>query len=143
MRILILTAIFNIIIKSLLITVLSIVILGIGKIITLIFPSLTLFQASLFPLVISFIYVIFEGAIEISRSIKSKSDLDSYLFSDLLEEEEEDHEEDRFGKEISDSYYDNKITPLKKDINLNAPCPCGSGKKYKNCCNKKNKNYEE
>lgn len=28
------------------------------------------------------------------------------------------------------------ITPLKKDakIGRNEPCPCGSGKKYKNCC---------
>ena len=27
-----------------------------------------------------------------------------------------------------------QATPVSKDIGRNDPCPCGSGKKYKNCC---------
>ena len=27
-----------------------------------------------------------------------------------------------------------QVTPASKDIGRNDPCPCGSGKKYKNCC---------
>ncbi len=32
-----------------------------------------------------------------------------------------------------------KVDPIKADkpAGRNAPCPCGSGKKYKNCCGKK------
>ncbi len=31
------------------------------------------------------------------------------------------------------------VVNTNKKINRNAPCPCGSGKKYKNCCEKKDK----
>ena len=30
----------------------------------------------------------------------------------------------------------NKNFPSKEKISRNAPCPCGSGKKYKHCCGK-------
>jgi len=40
------------------------------------------------------------------------------------------------------SYKEKSIKPVKK-IGRNDPCPCGSGKKYKNCClKKKNKNLK-
>ncbi len=32
-----------------------------------------------------------------------------------------------------------ELANLKKEIKPNEPCPCGSGKKYKKCCGKKNK----
>jgi hypothetical protein len=121
----------------------SITAVGIGKIITLLFRDLTLFQASLFPAAGGFIYAIIISAGGIAEAIKSKSALDSYLFDDLLNEDDEDYHENEFIKENSEDYYNNKITPLKKESNLNALCPCGSGKKYKNCCKKNNKNHEE
>ncbi|KPA11097.1 YGGT family protein [Candidatus Magnetomorum sp. HK-1] len=35
------------------------------------------------------------------------------------------------------SYHYFKLpAPLQKQVNRNAPCPCGSGKKYKQCCGK-------
>ena len=30
------------------------------------------------------------------------------------------------------------VTPKSKQVGRNDPCPCGSGKKYKNCCGKEN-----
>lgn len=36
----------------------------------------------------------------------------------------------------SEESYEAAIKPYKKKIGRNDPCPCGSGKKYKNCCGK-------
>jgi preprotein translocase subunit SecA len=41
------------------------------------------------------------------------------------------------GKDIVDEAIDKATTPIKRDVpkvGRNQPCPCGSGKKYKNCC---------
>ena len=32
--------------------------------------------------------------------------------------------------------YIKKVRNTEKEIGRNDPCPCGSGKKYKNCCGK-------
>ena len=41
------------------------------------------------------------------------------------------------GEAVTDSNKEKKRTPKKvKKIGRNEPCPCGSGKKYKNCCGK-------
>ena len=39
---------------------------------------------------------------------------------------------------VHDTHIKQKGTPIKADkkIGRNDPCPCGSGKKYKNCCGK-------
>jgi preprotein translocase subunit SecA len=42
-------------------------------------------------------------------------------------------------KDIVDEAIDKATTPIKRDVpkvGRNEPCPCGSGKKYKNCCGK-------
>ena len=39
-------------------------------------------------------------------------------------------------KEIRDNWRKSKIIIKPKKIGRNDPCPCGSGKKYKNCCGK-------
>ena len=48
------------------------------------------------------------------------------------------HEMEHFrGEMILD--HDIKIEPIKREdkkVGRNAPCPCGSGKKYKKCCGK-------
>lgn len=33
-------------------------------------------------------------------------------------------------------YVDGEINPQKSGVGRNAPCPCGSGRKYKQCCDK-------
>lgn len=40
-------------------------------------------------------------------------------------------------KEIRDKWRDSKTYVNKNKIGRNDPCPCGSGKKYKNCCGKR------
>lgn len=40
-------------------------------------------------------------------------------------------------KEIHDKWRDSKTIVKKKKVGRNEPCPCGSGKKYKNCCGRK------
>lgn len=40
-------------------------------------------------------------------------------------------------KEITKSWRESRIVVNKNKIGRNEPCPCGSGKKYKNCCGKK------
>ncbi|MCR3757446.1 SEC-C metal-binding domain-containing protein [Clostridium felsineum] len=39
-------------------------------------------------------------------------------------------------KEIKDSWKNSKTYVNKNKVGRNDPCPCGSGKKYKNCCGK-------
>jgi len=43
------------------------------------------------------------------------------------------HYQDEFGRTAGDLSYLKK-PPLKGKIGVNAPCPCGSGRKYKKCC---------
>lgn len=40
-------------------------------------------------------------------------------------------------KEITKAWRESRIVVNKNKIGRNEPCPCGSGKKYKNCCGKK------
>jgi hypothetical protein len=50
---------------------------------------------------------------------------------------EERSEEDAGGDDYDDDYSeedDGPIMPLPKRAGRNDPCPCGSGRKYKNCC---------
>ena len=39
-------------------------------------------------------------------------------------------------KEITKKFRDDHIFHAEKKVGRNDPCPCGSGKKYKNCCGK-------
>jgi preprotein translocase subunit SecA len=45
-----------------------------------------------------------------------------------------DEEQGREGAEVGDGEKIEPIRNRKERIGRNAPCPCGSGKKYKNCC---------
>ena len=62
-----------------------------------------------------------------------KADAD-YLWS--LEEWNEVLPEER-RKEIYDDYRRSRTVHVEKKPGRNDPCPCGSGKKYKNCCGKR------
>jgi SEC-C motif-containing protein len=46
------------------------------------------------------------------------------------------HERSKFVQEKGQWFYLNGLTelPAQQKISRNAPCPCGSGKKYKKCC---------
>jgi SEC-C motif-containing protein len=46
------------------------------------------------------------------------------------------HERSRFAREGGRWFYldGELLPPLEDKVGRNAPCPCGSGKKYKRCC---------
>jgi SEC-C motif-containing protein len=63
------------------------------------------------------------------------------FFKDKNEKAQIHHERSTFVKENDKWYYfEGKINPkainLMKKVSRNDPCPCGSGKKYKRCCEK-------
>jgi preprotein translocase subunit SecA len=77
--------------------------------------------------------------VELIESIKSE--IIKYLFAVQLRNEEEEKKELEALKaqmeESSKETFTNKEKPIQsKKIPRNAPCPCGSGKKYKHCCGK-------
>ena len=66
----------------------------------------------------------------------------SHALAYLQEEDEEDEDEEDDEDEDDEDDEDEEYPPLRlapdrregKPISRNAPCPCGSGKKYKRCC---------
>ena len=78
----------------------------------------------------------FEGSSMFDEMIYNiKIDTVKFLFHVKLEKAPE---REKVAKETSTNQNDNSVKkqPLKKDqkAGRNDPCPCGSGKKYKNCC---------
>jgi len=78
----------------------------------------------------------FEGSDMFDEMINSiKIDTVKFFFHVEIEKAPE---RERVVKETSTSYDDSsdKKEPIKKEkrVGRNDPCPCGSGKKYKNCC---------
>ena len=77
----------------------------------------------------------FEGSNMFDEMINNiKVDTVKYLFHVQVQMTPE---RERVAKETATNYYTSvKKEPVKKDkkIGRNDPCPCGSGKKYKNCC---------
>src|SRR5438093_10941980 len=59
-----------------------------------------------------------------------------------LQEDDEEDDEDQEDQEDQEDEEDQEYPPLRlapdrnegKPVSRNAPCPCGSGKKYKRCC---------
>ena len=80
----------------------------------------------------------FEGSAMFDEMIKNiKIDTVKFLYHVQVEHAPE---RERIVKETSTNYGEGsgetKKTPVKKEpkVGRNDPCPCGSGKKYKNCC---------
>ena len=54
-----------------------------------------------------------------------------------LQEEDEEDEDDEADEDDEEEYPPLRLAPERragKPVSRNAPCPCGSGKKYKRCC---------
>jgi uncharacterized protein YchJ len=63
---------------------------------------------------------------------------DYYLAYPLYGIFSESKDKKRQGKPRSDGYYDeNGVFHADKKGKPNEPCPCGSGKKYKKCCGRR------
>jgi len=114
---------------------------GMGYVISWIFP-LSLFQACVLSISTAFVVgFIFLGISMYSllSGVWRNSFLDDDVgFEDDDSDEGDDYEEDEVEEwdELGpDVVRPAKTTPSAK-VSRNAPCPCGSGKKYKYCCGK-------
>lgn len=116
-------------------------VIGIGYIITLLF-SFSLFEATLLCLAATFV-----AAFILDKLIKpARYARPYYDFADYDDDFEEDYDAE-FDENLSDALKNNivngtyeKVSTVFKPakVGRNQPCPCGSGKKYKYCCEKKN-----
>ena len=59
-------------------------------------------------------------------------------FASMMHLQMDHDDDDDFGRELDDEPDGTPVfaEPAPTKIGRNAPCPCGSGKKYKNCCGK-------
>ena len=112
---------------------LSAAMLLVGRLLGLLFP-ITTFQGALITTLVALGAVLafllgYLGRIgeDISRSLAC-----------LQEEDEEDEEDEKDEEDEEDEEYPPlRLAPYRRDgkqVSRNAPCPCGSGKKYKHCC---------
>ena len=114
---------------------LSAAMLLVGRVLGLLFP-VTTFQGALITTLVAL------GAILafLLGYVGRIGDDVSHALAYLQEEDEEDEEDDE--DEEDEDGEDEEYPPLRlapdwregKPVSRNAPCPCGSGKKYKRCC---------
>lgn len=106
--------------------------IGTGYVLSLILP-LNLFQASLLCIGATFVFAFIISAIVIGNALlKADADGDEYEDIDL----EDDGDLEEVDEELDDALNKKFANSKLNKISRNAPCPCGSGKKYKNCCGK-------
>ncbi len=98
------------------------------------YVDLTLFQATVVCIgasfVAGFLVALFKIADFLTKIPKKLSD----SYNDYDDEEEEDYDEDPDEEETVKTRRDRFKVVRSDKVGRNAPCPCGSGKKYKNCC---------
>jgi hypothetical protein len=115
--------------------VFSAAMLLVGRVLGLLFP-VTTFQGALITTLVAL------GAILafLLGYVGRIGDDVSHALAYLQEEDEDDEEDDE--DEDDEDEDDEEYPPLRlapdwregKPVSRNAPCPCGSGKKYKRCC---------
>jgi len=110
--------------------VFSAAMLLVGRVLGLLFP-VTTFQGALITTLVAL------GAILafLLGYVGRIGDDVSHALAYLQEEDEEDEEDDE--DEEDEEYPPLRLAPdwrEGKPVSRNAPCPCGSGKKYKRCC---------
>jgi len=118
------------------------VFIGIGYVISLILP-LTLFQASVLCIGATFVLGFIILGVVIYDFLFGSGERFSH-YDDFGEDEYEDEEYEYEDEEYDDDEEEILDTVVLKPptvarsgkVSRNAPCPCGSGKKYKNCCGK-------
>jgi len=114
------------------------VFIGIGYVFSLFLP-LSVFQSSLLCMgatfVLGFILLgmaIYDYLFDISGKKPVYYPHGYYDEDDEFDEEFEDEEDEILETVVVDPFTEAK----KKEVSRNAPCPCGSGKKFKICCGK-------
>src|SRR5882672_9324944 len=110
--------------------VLSAAMLLVGRVLGLLFP-VTTFQGALITTLVALGAILAFLLGYVGRIGDDVSHALAYLQDEDEDEDEDDEDED-----------DEEYPPLRlapdwregKPVSRNAPCPCGSGKKYKRCC---------
>jgi len=114
--------------------------LGLGLLLSKIFAALTVYQAAIVLLFVSGLIVFFfQGVPRASRNLWRKGEDEDEDWEE--EDEEEDEEDDRVVTFTPRRTTRRTVTRAlrsgpQESYPRNAPCPCGSGKKYKRCCGK-------
>ncbi len=115
--------------------VLSAAMLLVGRVLGLLFP-VTTFQGALITTLVALGAILAFVLGYVGRIGDDVSHALAYLQDEDEDDEEDDEDEDDEDEE------DEEYPPLRlapdwregKPVSRNAPCPCGSGKKYKRCC---------
>ena len=110
--------------------------IGLGSLISSLFP-LTLFQSALLIMgavfVLGFSILVFFISSHYAELKEMNYYDDDYDDDDEYEDFDDDYDEE---DEIINTLKKQPPFTSEKKIGRNEPCPCGSGKKYKNCCGK-------
>jgi len=125
---LLVVAIF-VILVILVIFVLSTTMLLVGSVLGLLF-SITTFQGALITILVALGALL---AFVLGYVGRIGEDV-SHALASLQEEDGEEEEEEN---EENEEYPPLRLAPDRREgkpVSRNAPCPCGSGKKYKRCC---------
>ena len=126
---LLVVAIF-VILVALVIFTLSAAMLLVGRVLGLLFP-VTTFQGALITILVALGALL---AFLLGYVGRIGEDV-SHALASLQEEDEEDEEDGEDGED--EEYPPLRLAPDRREgkpVSRNAPCPCGSGKKYKRCC---------
>src|SRR5437879_2917890 len=112
---------------------LSAAMLLVGRLLGLLFP-ITTFQGALITALVAL------GAILafVLGYVGRIGDDVSHALAYLQEEDEDDEEDEEDEEDEDDEEYPRlRLAPDRREgkpVSRNAPCPCGSGRKYKRCC---------
>ncbi len=115
--------------------VFSAAMLLVGRVLGLLFP-VTTFQGALITTLVALGAILAFLLGYVGRIGDDVSHALAYL-QDEDEEDEEDDEDEEDEDEEDEEYPPLRLAPdwrEGKPVSRNAPCPCGSGKKYKRCC---------
>jgi hypothetical protein len=122
-----------IIIVLLFIIISTAIVISLGYLFSLVF-KLTLFQSSLLCIGSAFMFVFLIFTFLTLLYLNKKED-DDYYDDEEYEDDFFDEDENYYEEEDKKRDKNPKFMDLNK-VGRNDPCPCGSGKKYKNCCGK-------
>ena len=119
-----------VILVVLVIFALSAAMLLVGRLLGLLFP-ITTFEGALITTLVVLGAILAFVLGYVGRIAEDMSHALAYL------QEEDEEDEDDEADEDDEEYPPLRLAPERragKPVSRNAPCPCGSGKKYKRCC---------
>jgi len=132
----ILIVLFILVAIVLLIAISTVVFIGAGYVFSVMLP-LTLFQSVLLCIGATFVVAFITAAIVIGNRLLKILEFDEDENDEDDFDEDEDYDEDFDEDEEEEDLPKRQYTYVKANkVGRNDPCPCGSGKKYKNCCGK-------